>query len=188
MAFILIAMAFYFLGPLIGDTVMTYGIAASLLIGAVFVLAKRSATGQGMRYGIAALLFAGGLFFAWPRTGNTSLVNWDKYDPKALSAAAAANKPLVIDFYADWCLPCKELDQKTFSDPAVAKEMERFVRVKADLTAPDDPRTIELTKRYAILGVPTIVFIDAAGNEVPNARLTGFEPPAKFIQRLQSVR
>ena len=187
MAFILIGMAFYFLGPLIGDKAMTYGIAASLLIGAMFVLAKRSPTGQGMRYGIAALLFAGGLFFAWPRTGNTSLVSWDKYDPKTLSAATAANKPVVIDFYADWCLPCKELDQKTFSDPAVAKELDRFVRVKADLTAPDDPRTVELTKRYSILGVPTIVIIDAAGNEVQSARLTGFEPPARFVERLRTA-
>jgi thiol:disulfide interchange protein DsbD len=94
----------------------------------------------------------------------------------------------VIDFYADWCLPCKELDDKTFSDPRVAAELQRFVRIKADLTSAEDPTTKALTKQYGIIGVPTIVFLDASGNEVPSARVTGFEPPEKFLERAKAVR
>ncbi|MGZ8710515.1 MAG: rhodanese/DsbD fusion-like selenoprotein TsoB, partial [Thermoanaerobaculia bacterium] len=64
----------------------------------------------------------------------------------------------------------------------------RFVRVKADLTVPSDETTQALTKQYAILGVPTIVFIDANGAEVPGARLTGFEAADEFLQRAQAVK
>ena len=95
---------------------------------------------------------------------------------------------MVIDFYADWCLPCKELDEKTFTDGAVVSELDRFVRVKADLTRPEDATTQALTAQYAILGVPTIVFLDASGQEVTAARLTGFERPDDFLQRVQRVK
>ena len=183
MGFILIAMALYFLRPLIGDVAFQYGAAASLLIGAAFLFLTRSQGAKVWRIAIAILLLVSGVAFAMPKKRAVE-VRWDKYDTKAFSAARAANKPVVIDFYADWCLPCKELDEKTFGDPKVAEELNRFVRVKADLTAPNSA----LAKQYAILGVPTLVFLDANGNEIPDLRLTGFEPPEPFMARLQKVR
>jgi thiol:disulfide interchange protein DsbD len=187
MGFILIAMALYFLRPLIGDVAFQYGAAASLLIGALFLFITRSQGARVWRIAIAILLLVSGVAFALPKKHAVE-VRWDKYDAKAFSAARAANKPVIIDFYADWCLPCKELDEKTFSDAAVAAELNRFVRVKADLTAPNDETTKRLTKQYAILGVPTMIFLDANGNEVPGLRTTGFEPPEKFLARLRQVR
>jgi thiol:disulfide interchange protein DsbD len=187
MGFVLIGMAFYFVRPLLGDEVMRWGITASLLVGAAFLFFSRTQGGKAMRYGVATLLLAGGIFFAWPKDAGAS-VTWAKYDSKALAAAAAAKKPVIIDFYADWCLPCKELDEKTFSDEKVAAEMQRFIRVKADLTAPDDEQTKALTKQYTIYGVPTIVFLDSSGREVTAQRLTGFEPPEKYLERLRQIR
>ncbi len=187
MGFILIAMAFYFLRPLIGDLAFQYGVAASLLIGAAFLFFSRSQGARVWQIGIAVLLLVGGIAFAIPRKHDGG-ASWSKYDAKAIEAARAAGKPVVIDFYADWCLPCKELDEKTFSDAKVVAELDRFVRIKADLTVPSDATTMALTKQYTILGVPTIVFIDAQGNEVRDARLTGFEPPDAFLQRIQRVR
>lgn len=187
MGFILIAMAFYFLRPLIGDLVFQYGVAASLLIGSAFLFLSRAPGAQVWRISIGVLLLVAGIAFAIPRR-HEAAVQWQKYDASVLAAARAAGKPVVIDFYADWCLPCKELDAKTFSDPRVAQELDRFVRVKADLTAAEDATTKALTKQYAILGVPTIVFIDAKGNEITSARLTGFEPADAFVQRAQSVK
>jgi thiol:disulfide interchange protein DsbD len=70
----------------------------------------------------------------------------------------------------------------------VAAELNRFVRVKADLTAPDDETTKRLTKEYAILGVPTLVFLDANGQELKDLRLTGYEPADDFLARLRQVR
>ncbi len=187
MGFILIAMAFYFLRPLTGDVVFRWGVAASLLIGAGFLFISRGTAGRAMRLACASLLLVAGAAFAIPRGGGPS-VQWEKYDVKTIAAATAQGKPVVIDFYADWCLPCKELDAKTFSDPDVIAEMQHFVRLKADLTLTNDPTTKALTKQYAVLGVPTIVFLDASGAEVQSARLTGFEPPASFLERLKLVR
>ena len=188
MGFILIAMAFYFLRPLIGDFAFQYGVAASLLIGAAFLFFfSRSQGATVWRIGIAVLLLVSGVAFAIPRNHGEG-VQWAKYDAKALAAARAEGKPVVIDFYADWCLPCKELDEKTFSEAKVVSELDRFVRVKADLTVTSDETTKALTQQYAILGVPTIVFIDANGAEVPGARLTGFEPADEFLQRAQAVK
>ena len=187
MGFILIAMAFYFLRPLIGDLAFQYGVAASLLVGAAMLFFSRTQGARVWRIGIAALLLVSGVAFAIPRKQLTE-VKWEKYDAKTLAAAKAAGKPVVIDFYADWCLPCKELDHKTFTDSAVVSELDRYVRVKADLTVAEDETTKALTKQYEILGVPTIVFVDASGAERKDLRLTGFEPPDKFLARAKSIR
>ncbi|MGZ4810157.1 MAG: cytochrome c biogenesis protein CcdA [Thermoanaerobaculia bacterium] len=187
MGFVLVAMAFYFLRPLAGDDIFRWGAAISLLIGAAFLFFSRTQGGRVMRLSCASLLLVAGAAFAFPRGGAKSTVSWDRYDAKRLASARGA-KPVVIDFYADWCLPCKELDEKTFADIRVANELQRFSRIKADLTAAEDPTTKALTKQYGIVGVPTIVFLDAAGNEVSSARLTGFESAEKFLPRAQSVK
>jgi thioredoxin:protein disulfide reductase len=137
---------------------------------------------------MATLLLIGGVFFAWPNPHAEVASSWKKYDEKTLAAAKAEGKPIIIDFYADWCIPCKELDAKTFSDPKVAKELDRFTRIKADLTRAEDAKTKALTKEYAILGVPTIVIIDSKGQELKASRLTGFEGAEPFLERIRSVR
>ncbi|HEV7238894.1 MAG TPA: cytochrome c biogenesis protein CcdA [Thermoanaerobaculia bacterium] len=188
MGFILIAMAFYFLRPLIGDLAFQYGVAGSLLVGAAFLFFfSRSQGATVWRIAIAMLLLVSGVAFAIPRSHGDG-VQWAKYDAKALADARAAGKPVVIDFYADWCLPCKELDEKTFSDPKVVAELDRFVRVKADLTVPSDEKTKALTKQYGIVGVPTIVFLDSNGAEVEDVRLFGFKPADEFLQHAQAVK
>jgi thioredoxin:protein disulfide reductase len=186
MGFVLVAMAFYFLRALVGEEVFRYGVAASLIVGAGFLLMSRTRGARAFRFGVGVLLLVCGVAFALPR--KESRVTWERYDEQTLAAAKNAHKPVIVDFYADWCIPCKELDQKTFSDDRVAAELERFTHVKADLTAPDSATTQALTKQYAILGVPTLVLIDANGNEVPAARLTGYEAPDAFVQRLRQVK
>ncbi len=187
MGFVLIAMAFYFLRPLIGDTWFRYGVAASLLIGAIFLFASRAEGARALRLAIALLLLVAGAAFAIPKKHEGGL-RWDAYDAQSLAAASAAHKPVIIDFYADWCMPCKELDEKTFNEKSVADELDRFTRVKANLTAAEDPKTIALTKQYGIAGVPTVIFLDASGKEIAPLRLTGFEEPAKFIARAKQAR
>ncbi|HEX2059702.1 MAG TPA: cytochrome c biogenesis protein CcdA [Thermoanaerobaculia bacterium] len=187
MGFVLIAMAFYFLRPLIGDDAMRYGIAASLLVGATFLLAARKQGARALRLAVGIVLLVSGVAFALPKKEMPG-VKWAKYDEKTIAAARAQGKPVVIDFAADWCLPCKELDHKTFTDPRVMAELDRFVRVKADLTVAEDANTQKLTKQYQIVGVPTILFLDSQGKEVTEARLFGFEPPDKFLQRPKQVK
>jgi thioredoxin:protein disulfide reductase len=133
------------------------------------------------------ILLGAALFFLWPRPTGPE-VEWARFDHQALAQAKAENRPVMIDFYADWCLPCKELDAKTFSEAGVVAESERFVRLKADLTRTGEPRVEQLTRDYRILGVPTIVFLDSSGAEVEVARLTGFEGPQPFLARMRQVR
>lgn len=187
MGFILIAMAFYFVRPIIGDTAFQYGVAASLLIGAALLFFSRGEGAPVWRITIASLLLIAGIAFAIPRRDG-SLVEWTPYADDVIASARSAGKPVIIDFYADWCLPCKELDAKTFSNERVASEMDDFVRVKADLTTPEDAMTMALTKQYRIVGVPTIVFLDPAGRERSELRLTGYEAPEPFLDRLSRAR
>jgi thioredoxin:protein disulfide reductase len=187
MGFVLVAMAFYFLRPLIGDAAMRYGIAAALLVGAIFLLASRTKGARALRMAVGVALLVSGVAFAIPPKKVTG-VEWEPYSAKALAQARAAGKPVVIDFYADWCLPCKELDEKTFSDPRVIAELDRFARFKADLTSPEDATTKALTGEYSIVGVPTILFIDGSGAEAAAARLTGFEKSDAFLQRAKQVK
>ncbi len=187
LGFVLIAMAFYFLRPLTGDVIYHWGAGLSLLVGAAFLLFRAAPGARAIRAASAILLLAGGLFFLWPR-GASAEMEWAKYDAAALRGARAAGKPVVIDFYADWCLPCKELDEKTFTDAAVIAESERFVRLKADLTRTGDETVQRLSEEYSILGVPTIVFIGSNGEESGSVRLTGFEKPDAFLARMKQVR
>jgi len=184
MGFVLIAMAFYFLRAVIGETPYRLGVAASLLIGAVFLFASRGERGRVMRLACAVVLLLGGIAFAIPPRKGAE-VQWQKYDAAALNATG---KPVIIDFFAAWCIPCKELDEKVFSDAAVAKDLDRFTRVKADLTNAGDPLVRELTKRYAIVGVPTVVFLDSSGHELQQLRLTGLETPQQFLARTKQVK
>jgi thiol:disulfide interchange protein DsbD len=92
-----------------------------------------------------------------------------------------------LDFYADWCIPCLELDRKTFTDPNVIDATNEFVRLKVDLTHFDSPESEALRKEFAIAGVPTIVFLDRTGSEVKSSRVVGYLPPEEFIARVQPL-
>lgn len=187
MGFVLIAVAFYFVRPVIGDRWYALGVAASLIVGALFLLGtgwKLSA--KAVRISLALVLLVAGVYFAIPNA-EADQVSWSKYDETLIATARSSGKPVMIDFYADWCLPCKELDEKTFTDAKVGEEASRFVALKADLTSNEDPKARELSAKYGIIGVPTIVFLDATGKELPHLRLTGFEKPEKFLGRIRSA-
>ncbi len=188
MGFVLIAMAFYFLRSLIGEEVFRWGIAGSLLIGAAYLFLSRGDRGRTMRLVCASLLLVAGVAFALPTKKSGVEIEWKKYDAASITSASAAHQPVLVDFFATWCIPCKELDEKTFSDPRVAAEMGRFRRIKADLTNDQDPAVQQLTKQYGIVGVPTVVLIGADGHENQPLRLTGFENADAFLARLKKVQ
>ena len=89
-------------------------------------------------------------------------VDFQPFDPVQLGDATAKRRPVLVDFAADWCIPCREIDHSTFVDPAVVKEAQRFVRMRADLTAQDD-KNAAIRSKFNIQGVPTTVLIDSNG-------------------------
>ncbi|HDZ8896601.1 TPA: protein-disulfide reductase DsbD [Aeromonas dhakensis] len=100
--------------------------------------------------------------------------------------AAARGKPVLLDLYADWCVACKEFEHKTFSDPAVRERFGQMVLLQADVTANDDT-DVELLNGLNVLGLPTLIFFDRAGNEVSGQRVTGFMGPAEFLGQLDRI-
>ncbi|MEZ5565719.1 MAG: thioredoxin family protein [Gammaproteobacteria bacterium] len=105
---------------------------------------------------------------------------------QAVASAVAAGQPVLLDFYADWCVSCKEMEQYTFTDPAVKTALAKAVLLQADVTAVDaDDRA--LMRHFGIVGPPTIVFFTADGRELGSQRVVGFKPAAQFAAHLQRV-
>lgn len=192
--FILVGMAIYFLEPLFSDRMYQILLALVAFTGALFlgILTWNRTDTRAFKIikpAVGLLFLAAGLWIAIPAgQGQASQsIEWQPYSQERLSSAASANKPIIIDFYADWCIPCKELDKFTFSDPAVIDRAGQFVTLKADLTKNNDPAVQRLKKEYNIRGVPTIVFLNGDGTELEQLRLTGYEPPEQFLERMEKA-
>jgi thiol:disulfide interchange protein DsbD len=121
---------------------------------------------------------AGGLAEAHPG------LDWVMTDDEGWATARAENKPVVMDFYADWCAACKELDHQTWVDPAVQAEADRFVAVKFDFTENTDWAKAKKAE-YGIAGLPTVIFFDSQGNEVE--RFFGFRDAESVLGSMKAV-
>jgi thiol:disulfide interchange protein DsbD len=102
----------------------------------------------------------------------------------ALAAAKQQGQPVMLDFYADWCVSCKEMERDTFTDASVQAQMSRFVLLQADVTANDDTDAA-LMKRLSIVGPPATLFYGRDGAAHAELRLDGFEAAPKFAARLE---
>jgi thioredoxin:protein disulfide reductase len=100
---------------------------------------------------------------------------------------AAQGKLVVLDFYADWCVSCKEMERDTFSDAAVQAKLRNAILLQADVTK-NSPADKALLKRYALFGPPATLFFDTHGVEVSDARVIGYQDAAQFLATLQKVR
>ncbi len=100
--------------------------------------------------------------------------------------AAAGGKPVMLDFYADWCVSCIEMEKLTFTDPQVRAVMDQMVLLQADVTA-NDADDKALLKRYGLFGPPGILFFDPQGQELRAARVIGFQNPQRFLDALRQA-
>jgi len=146
---------------------------------------------------LVALLAAIGLRLGWLGKPHMAEIAWIRDERTALQMAQATGKPLLVDFFADWCAACKELDESTFSDPAVRQTVvDRFVPLKVDATE-ETEEVSRLEEKYGVPGLPTVLMM--ACNEpkpvesqcaVPQSgpgRISGYVPPAEMIERMRSV-
>ena len=99
---------------------------------------------------------------------------------------AQSRQPVMLDFYADWCVSCREMERFTFTDPGVAQRMSGMLLVQADVTANNaDDRA--LLKRFRLFGPPGIMFFEPGGKELPEARVVGFQDAKRFTESLDKV-
>jgi len=189
--FILIGMAIYFLEPLFpSKTVYFIALAVLAVVAGVYVGWLDKNTGSRAfrvtRYIVGSLFILIGIYFILPAEEDQGeQITWQAYTTEGLEQAISSQKPVIIDFYADWCIPCKELDKFTFSNEQIIQKSAEFVTIKADLTKFQSEETNNLRIKYQIKGVPTIVFLDKNGREIENLRLTGFEEAEQFMERMQ---
>jgi thiol:disulfide interchange protein DsbD len=183
---ILLAMAAYFLRSVLPRPAGQWLLPIVLVIGLVAILVRGYGLRWPVRAGVAALFLAIAFFFV-PRT----LSGWQPY-PAGGSLVSGGSpgtgRPAVIDFSAEWCLPCLELEKRTFSDARVRKALEGRDLYKADMTKLGSPESVALAERYGILGVPTVIFLDASGQEQKDVRLVGFEDADAFLKRIERAR
>ena len=95
----------------------------------------------------------------------------------------APGKPVMLDFYADWCVSCKEMESFTFSDPKVRVQLDGMLLLQADVTAHNEADRA-LLKRFSLFGPPGIVFFDAQGREIRGLRVIGYQNPERFLKTL----
>ncbi len=213
---LLIAVAIYLVSPLLPLAVQMLAWGALLIVSAVFLrvidplpLQAHSLQRFGKGVGVIALLagaaylvgaFSGAQDILQPLSGVTarSIAAPTAAEPlfkrvtsgveldAAIKAAANTGKPVLLDFYADWCVSCKEMERFTFADPQVQQRLAGMVKVQADVTA-NSAEHQALLKRFRLFGPPGIIFFDKNGKEINGLRVIGFQSAEKFVSVLDEV-
>jgi thiol:disulfide interchange protein DsbD len=152
---------------------------AAFVIGLVFA-------GVGLLDKAGVQFAAGGSQMMAAAAPASPKLNWQKYSDEKLAAALQAKKPVLIDFFAEWCGACKELEHETFTDSRVRDLSEKFVLLQIDATD-DFPGLDKLKATYGVMGLPTMVFYDPAGNVRKELTVTGFEDADSFLKKMNGA-
>jgi thiol:disulfide interchange protein DsbD len=193
MGWVLVGMAVHFLHPVLPEILkvalpIAIALAAGLHLGWID---KNEANFNAFPWlkalsGTACLVLA--TFWITSSAMRGPGISWQSSSEETFREAKAQGKPTIIDFYADWCAPCRELEEATFHQSDVVRLAEKnFIMVKVDVTKGGNPYHEELLKHYGVKGVPTIVFIDGKGQERADLRLVDYLPAEQFLQRMRNI-
>ncbi|MBN1850397.1 MAG: thioredoxin family protein [Deltaproteobacteria bacterium] len=193
MGWVLIGVAIYIIFPLIPYSIIKIFLPPIVFIAAGIQLGWLDKTGKGfMRFSyfkrisgtlVAAFGVAYLIFSFQPKEG----IIWRQYDPEMLSEALKERRPVILDFFADWCLPCKELDVRVFQDERVVTMSKHFEMLRLDLTD-RHPQQDEILNRYQVRGVPTVLFFNRDGIEKRDLRVESIVSSHEFLSKMEALR
>ena len=136
---------------------------------------------------VGVLLLAVALWIAWPvfrpSGGNTDFIRVASI-AELEEKLKSPGKPVMLDFYADWCVSCKEMEVLTFSDARVKPRLDAMLLLQADVTA-NTAEHKALLKRFSLFGPPGIIFFDARGREIKGLRVIGYQNAERFLRTLE---
>ncbi len=192
LGWVLVGMAAYMLRFLI-----PHDMADVLLIACVAVLAGihlgfLEKTGRARRrFGyfkraLSVILIGLGIIYPLYASQERRGIGWTPYDPALIAVAAREQRPAIVDFSADWCIPCKELEHLVFNDPEIVTLARRVVALRLDLTHHQEDQE-EVLRQYQVKGVPTVVFLNRNGEEIRDLRIESFVGKDVFLARLKGL-
>ena len=163
----------------------------------LYRLPKSGAWMQKIKAFFGLLLLVSGLYYLQPvltpwlkhsKTvqGHVQSPAWVADLDQAALQARQQGKPMMIDFFAQWCLACKELDAHTYSDANVIELSQKFINVKVDMTRMDK-KNDQIASRFQVMALPVIIFLDSNGRELPELRINGFVPPATLLHNMKKM-
>ncbi len=110
---------------------------------------------------------------------------WKPYRIGDVVTSVGAHKPVIVDFYADWCLSCHEFEDAVLSKPDVQALLAKLTTLRVDATNQDDPAVTRVLEKFDIVGLPTMIFLDEHGDEIKDIRMEGAGSKKKFLKRLE---
>ncbi len=185
--FVLLMMGIYFLEPMMDDRLTGRLYAVILAAAAITSVSVSARQTMAVRLGgwiLAAALLGCAYAVSAPRNAPDDTF-WLQYDQSAFDQARSQGRPIILDFYAEWCVPCKKLDQRTFSDPRVRVALDGAARLKVDVTSYESPESLEIRRRHRVHGVPTTIVLDGTG--VERLRFEDFFEPDEFLKQWSAV-
>ena len=192
MGWVLIGMAVYIIKILIPSPFLKTFLFSAVIISAGVHLGFLDKTGKGFKKFLYAKRILGVLLiicslvtlaFVFQKKEG---VLWEPYSPEGIIQGILENKPVIVDFYADWCLPCKELDHIVFHEPEIVQLSKKFRMLRLDLTR-RHPMQDEIMREYKVKGVPAVILLNREGSEVRKLRVEFVIDKMEFLNRMNTL-